>query len=80
MSLDLGAERFERNCARRSLDVSQCNGLAEQIDSQDLFFADRRGYDASFLWESAPSLDIELMLVTQATHEASARTRNLRRI
>src|SRR6202011_5030320 len=50
------------------------------VDAHDFFLSDCRRHELAFLRETLATLDVELVLVAQAAHQAPARAGDLRRI
>ena len=78
--LRLLLELDERQRAHLALDSTQRDALVEDVDAHDFLFAERGGDDLSFLRESLAALDVELVLIAQAAHQAAARAGDLGRV
>src|SRR4029077_14356506 len=58
----------EREQPRLSLDSAQRDALAEDIHAHDFLLAERCHYDLAFLGKTLAALDVEFVLITEATH------------
>ena len=70
----------ERDRTYVTLDAAQRDALAEDVHGHHFRFAKRRCDNSAFLREALAALDVELVLVTQTSHQTPARPRDLRRV
>src|SRR5690606_39696450 len=70
----------QRKVAYVAFRITQPHTLAENVIGDHLLLANARHENPAFLGKALATLHIELVLETQAAHEPSARTRNLRRV
>ena len=76
----LAVQNVERENARFARGSAQGDLFAENIIGDDFLLAEERDEDSPFLGEALALLHVELVLVSQAAHEAPARAGNLCRV
>src|SRR5205085_10792124 len=78
--IELDTQLIECDKPHFAIGAAQCHALAKDIVRDNLLLAAAGAQQLSLLREAFALLDIELVLVAEAAHEATARARDLRGI